>query len=513
MNNYDVNRLYQDMELYLIKSMKRNLSNHLKEEQKYGFSWKQWQAEKLKEIKRYQKENAAIIGNTGNQITKEVSRQLKSQFREGNKNAQKQFKLAQNKGYKYDGKMNQSFFKINDRKVNNLIKSVNNDLDVANIATLRMANDQYREIIHKAVMFASNGVMTEKQAIDMATKDFLSKGLNSIEYSNGARVNIANYSKMAVRTASQRAYLQGEGEFRKKIGNPFVKISKHGTSCKLCQVWEGRILIDDVYSGGSSKDGPYGLLSEAMKQGLYHPNCKHGLNTYYAELEDIHFDESGPTLETLSNYQEDLNYCNLMIQKYTRLAAGSLDKNNIMYYNNKKEEWNNRIKTIDIIDRTKKVVSTTFIERTKGVKIKRFEEKYSYIKIDNNQIYLGKNADEYALIHELGHKLQSNFTKEEKLVYNEIIKNKFSKYSKRNFKIINSKTGKYWVLKDSSDFVSTYQTRVYNGFGNFILNKVNVKYCGEYFTEGVKYYYKNPSLLRKKDFKLYNFIESVVNDK
>ena len=38
----------------------------------------------------------------------------------------------------------------------------------------------------------------------MATKDFLSKGINSIEYSNGAMVNVAAYAEMAIRTANKR---------------------------------------------------------------------------------------------------------------------------------------------------------------------------------------------------------------------------------------------------------------------------------------------------------------------
>ena len=368
MNNYNIGDIYQEMEIYLIKSMKRNLSKHLKEEAKYGFDWTQWQVEKLKEIKRFQRENSEIIGNYQNRITKEVSSQLKSQFKEGTKQAQKHFKKAVKNGYKYDGRMNKSFFAINDRKVKSLINSVNNDLKTANTATLRMINDQYRKIIHKATMFASNGVLTKTQAIDMATKDFLSRGLNSIEYSNGARVNIASYAKMAVNTAHQRAQLQGEGEFRKKIGNPLIKITKHGTPCKLCQKWEGRVLIDDVYSGGNKNDGKYPLLSQAMNQGLYHPNCKHGVATYYPELSDIEFDENGPTEETLKNYQEDLNYCNLQINRFNRLSVGSLDEENIKKYSSKKEQWElakkkieNNSKIIDKLSKEEKYAITSYL--------------------------------------------------------------------------------------------------------------------------------------------------------
>lgn len=346
MNNYDIGKIYQDMEIYLIESMKRNLSRHLKEESKYGFNWTQWQTEKIKELKRYQRENASIVRKTQNRINAEVSKQLKEQFIEGSKASQRQFKSALKKGYKPNRKINNSFFKINDKKANSLINSVNNDLKTANTAALRMINDQYREVIYRATTFAANGVMTEKQAIDMATRDFLARGINCIEYSNGARVNIASYSKMAVRTANQRAQLMGEGEFRKKIGNSLVIISKHGTACKLCQAWEGKILIDDVYSDGKKEDGNYTLLSKAMKEGLYHPNCRHGLGTYYSELDDIEFDENGQTEETIKKYQEDINYCNLQIQKYRRLEIGSLDEENIKYYYNKKKLWENKKSSI-----------------------------------------------------------------------------------------------------------------------------------------------------------------------
>ena len=128
---------------------------------------------------------------------------------------------------------------------------------------------------------------TEEQAAKKAVEEFEKKGLNCIEYKNGGRVNIADYTSMAVRTANQRAYMVGEGEFRKAIGETLVIISRHTTSCELCKPWEGKVLIDDVYSGGTQADGDYMLLSEAMAQGLYHPRCRHGLGTYYPELEDI----------------------------------------------------------------------------------------------------------------------------------------------------------------------------------------------------------------------------------
>ena len=45
-------------------------------------------------------------------------------------------------------------------------------------------------------------------------------------------------------------------------------------------------MIDDVWSGGKAIDGPYMLLSSAMQDGLYHPNCKDSHSTYFPILDD-----------------------------------------------------------------------------------------------------------------------------------------------------------------------------------------------------------------------------------
>lgn len=139
-------------------------------------------------------------------------------------------------------------------------------------------------------------------------------------------------------------------------------------------------------------------------------------------------------------------------------------------------------------------------------------KKYSYYKPSSNEIKLGNNADEYTLIHELGHKLTEKFTKEEKTEYNKLVKNKFSSYKKSDFKRVKGSSGEYWVLKDASKFVSTYQTRIYDSKLSFVFNKVNTYLALEYISEGLKYYYKNPTLLKTKDKELYDFIDGVVKD-
>lgn len=342
----EIAQIYRDMELYLIESMQRNLAGHLAEEAKTGFSYPQWQAEKLKELKRYQRENRKIVRSQTEGLSEKVAKHMKSELRQGSKHELKRYREALDKGYKPAKVMRKSFFKVNDRKVSGMINALQNDLGTANTAVLRMMNDTYRQTIFRAGMYASNGVMTETQAYDMAVKDFLERGINCIEYRDGRRVNIADYTSMAVRTANQRAYMVGEGEFRKSIGETLVIISHHATACKLCRPFERKVLIDDVYSGGKPDDGDYMLLSEAMKLGLFHPRCRHGLGTYYPELEEInHYNNEENDVSDYGRYNRA--HIENMVQRYKRLTVGSVDPENVARYQAKLKEWERKKEALD----------------------------------------------------------------------------------------------------------------------------------------------------------------------
>ena len=342
----EIAQIYRDMELYLIESMRRNLARHLAEEADAGLRYPQWQAEKLKELKRYQRENRQIISSRTRGLSDRVSEHMKAELRQGSKHELKRYKKALGKGYKSAKAMRKSFFKVNDRKISGMINALQNDLGAANTAVLRMMSDTYRQTIFRAGLYASNGVMTETQAYDMAVKDFLERGINCIEYRDGRRVNIADYASMAVRTANQRAYMVGEGEFRKSIGETLVIISHHATACKLCRPFERKVLIDDVYSGGKPGDGDYMLLSEAMRLGLFHPRCRHGLGTYYPELEDINrYNNEENDVSDYGRYNRA--HIENMVQRYKRLTIGSVDPENVARYQAKLREWERKREALD----------------------------------------------------------------------------------------------------------------------------------------------------------------------
>lgn len=340
MPNYDeiTKAAYKEMELYLISSMKRNLGLHIAEEVKTGKDYPQWQALKLRNLRRWQRENKDIVDFFVGSLPRDVADHLEEELKQGASQEQRRFNLAN--GTTMDVGMDDSFFGINSNKLNALQRSINNDLTNANTAVFRMINDEYRSTIYKYELFLANGVYTPTQAYDAAVKDFLSRGITCIEYKDGRRVNIADYTDMAVRTASKRAQLMGEGDFRKYIGNPLVIITAHNTTCKLCKPFQNKVLIDDVYSGGTQDDGDYMLLSEAMEYGLFHPRCRHGSGTYYPELEDInHYETPENKLNEYGDADINIAHIDNMIQRYIRLVAGSVDPQNIDKYQAQLDLW------------------------------------------------------------------------------------------------------------------------------------------------------------------------------
>lgn len=272
---YDVVEAFQEIEMELIKSMKRNMKRHIGEEIQEDINWTQWQAEMLNGLAQYKYENADKLQGYYSTINDNIEELIRQAYKLGETEQEIEILKAIQEGFKADkvDTLHGSFFKLNKEKLNALIKSVLYDFEMAESAILRMTDDIYRQTIFKAQMFYNSGASTLWKAVDMATKDFLSAGLNCIEYRNGARVNIASYSEMAIRTANKRANLMGSANKREEWGIHTVKISSHNSACPMCIKWQGRVYIDDVYGSGTKEESiksKYPLLSEAVKGGMFH---------------------------------------------------------------------------------------------------------------------------------------------------------------------------------------------------------------------------------------------------
>jgi hypothetical protein len=350
---YSLREIFEVMTLNLIASLKRNLSRHEIEESKVGFRFDQWQFAKLKNLRLFRKKNKEIVTEAGKEADKLIDEVLQQSFKQGENNveivAEKTVKLTGEIDFPKDFKPKPTkaptahnelpkappeseFFGINEKKIKALQDSVKSDLKDGREAVLRKMDDVYRQTIFKAEAHMTAGAMTLNQAVDMATKDFLARGLDVIVYSNGRRVPITAYAEMALRTASQRATFLGEGKKRDEWGVYTVVMSVHANCSPWCLPYQGTVMIDDVYTSISkeqaqqlSNETGYILLSEAMAEGAFHPACRHTLATFFPGISQLPVKpEPEKALETYLAEQKQ-RYHERRIREYKRLQAGSLD--------------------------------------------------------------------------------------------------------------------------------------------------------------------------------------------
>lgn len=431
MTEYDIGAAFKAIEDELIASMIRNMDRHRAEETKEGIEWSMWQAEQLKALEKYKRDNQKRFKGRFQDLNKEMGELIRISRQRGNMQQEVKILDAIRKGFpakKISQGVTAEFFRLNDRKLEALIKATTNDMQQAETAVLRMANDQYRKAIFNAQVYANSGAGTYEKAVDMATKDMLSRGLNCVEYANGARHTLADYADMAIRTASKRAYLQGEGEKRQEWGITTVIIAKRGNPCPKCLPFVGKVLIDDVWSGGKKSDGPYPLMSKAIASGLYHPRCKDSHTTYFPGISTADDTWTEKELEAVgqTNKQEaGQQYVKRQADKYGRLAEYSLSPENQKQYKQKSEKWEREAgkrytvsdeikvhrddtpeKMIDLVD---KYTEDEFVVLNETA-----EHAYAYDP-DTDTIVINMKHPQYPyqdykeiMLHELAHRIDQN---------------------------------------------------------------------------------------------------------
>lgn len=349
MSEYDIAEAFEEIESELIRSMTRNFKRHRDWELSEGFDWTMWQAEQLKALEQYRGEARKAMGKHSANIDRLIDELLEGTFKDAAAEQERKILQAVRRGARLPrtpqaGDDPNAFFHTNTRKLDALRESVKNDLHTAETATLRMTEDVYRKTIFNAQVYANTGAGTLWQAVDMATKNFLAAGLGAIRYRDGRMVNAASYAEMAIRTANKRAYLTGEGAKRQEWGISLVLVTRRGTGCPYCVKWQGRVYVDDVWSGGRP-DGQHPLLSTAIAGGLYHPNCKDSHTTYFpgisTEPEPLTAQQRQQMVENY-NLQQKQRYYERQVKKYKRLETGSLDLANVEKYKVLRQEWQAR---------------------------------------------------------------------------------------------------------------------------------------------------------------------------
>lgn len=318
----DIAALFDALELDLVKSLHRCLARHQRQEQTEGGQngtprhWQAWQAAKLRDIRRFRRENTAILGEYRDRIDADTRTLLEEEAAQGGA----------------DG-----FFRMSDERMTALLNEMQQANEQSERAALRYMNDVYRKTILRTAAAMQAGGQTLQQATDAATRDFLDQGIACIRYRNGRRVNISTYAEMALRTAGTRAMLMGEAAQRERLGLDTVLVSQYGACSKTCLPWQGLVYIDDVfqpYHGPRTPGGTYGvsrngrqypLLSVAMQGGLFHPNCRHTLSTWVESVSTRPRPMDKAKVEAAAQLEAKQRALERSVRKAKRQAAGLCD--------------------------------------------------------------------------------------------------------------------------------------------------------------------------------------------
>lgn len=318
----DIAALFDALELDLVKSLHRCLARHQRQEQTEGGQngtprhWQAWQAAKLRDIRRFRRENTAILGEYRDRIDADTRTLLEEEAAQGGA----------------DG-----FFRMSDERMTALLNEMQQANEQSERAALRYMNDVYRKTILRTAAAMQAGGQTLQQATDAATRDFLDQGIACIRYRNGRRVNISTYAEMALRTAGTRAMLMGEAAQRERLGLDTVLVSQYGACSKTCLPWQGLVYIDDVfqpYHGPRTPGGTYGisrngrqypLLSVAMQGGLFHPNCRHTLSTWVEGVSTRPRPMDKAKVEAAAQLEAKQRALERSVRKAKRQAAGLCD--------------------------------------------------------------------------------------------------------------------------------------------------------------------------------------------
>ena len=364
----DIARIFEEIELRLIASLKRNLSRHKAEEEKEGFEWAAWQAEKLNNIDNFRKENAQIADEYVDVIDDETRQLMTDQFHEGEHTAEQSVIDVSESGVNVPDVPAQPqppeaptaipddhFFGVNKPKMDKLMEDVTTLETTALTAAVRNMDDVYRTTLNKVQLMMGTGSITLNEAIDLATRDFLDKGINCIVYADGRRVNIADYVRMALRTTSTRATLQGAAKRFGELGYDTVLISQYGGCSETCEPYQGKVYIDDVFTiWNGERSGDFGksnycdkwfmLLSVAIRGGLFHPNCRHTMGQYIEGLTKIPQPIPAEKIREQRELEEKQRVMERKIRALKRKVEGTQDEKKVKEYKRKLREEQGKLR-------------------------------------------------------------------------------------------------------------------------------------------------------------------------
>lgn len=340
---YNMTDMLNEMQEQMFKNMARYLGKNKE------FDPDIWHIKSMQSMANFKIDNSKIITGTKKDYQEKLTNLLQHAAELGMNITDKDSKkmLGESNYDKNALKSANEFFSVNHHVLNTLFQDAITDNTQMWNNALRYSEDIFRQVIFKTGTLMKGAGLTLPKAIDKATSTFLDNGIQSIQYKNGANVNIASYSEMALRTQSQRVAFHSAGLRREEYGTRLVMIDSIGSSCGLCAPWQGRVYIDDTYQMSGPAHAGYPMLSEAYSGGFGHSNCRHDVYTYY---EGINEPPAPPTTQEVEDSKNNYNAeqkqraLERNVRKWKRRSIGAIAPESKTFADGKIKEWQGQIR-------------------------------------------------------------------------------------------------------------------------------------------------------------------------
>lgn len=278
-------RLYQDAQMRIIERIARALER--------GIEQPDWTTEKLAGLGRLESELRVILARLDNAGRELIAEQLLAAYVSGGEAAAAE--IAHLARVPLDEIARNTAAVAQRAAIQRLVGALTGALRGTHLPVLRTALDAYREAVAAGgAGDVLTGVSTRRQATQRAWSRLVDRGITGFTDVRGRQWNLASYTEMSMRTGVAQAAVEGHLDRLAGVGLDLVIVSNSAQECKLCRPYEGKILSRSGATGTVLAENPAtgelvhveisGTLADAIRGGLFHPNCRHSVSAYLPGL-------------------------------------------------------------------------------------------------------------------------------------------------------------------------------------------------------------------------------------
>ncbi|VDG76172.1 Protein gp4 [Actinobaculum suis] len=228
-------------------------------------------------------------------------------------------------------------------------------------AMLRGIQDAYRQVATETIAAAAAGQTGRRQATQQAINRYADLGVTGFTTKDGKRWRTDTYAEMTARTTLGRAALHAATTLFTDFGYPVVRVTTSPETCPLCAPWEHQLLALDGITGKRTFDHAVtgkpvtvnvkATIREAQEAGLWHPNCRHGIDAYIPGMQSTAPTKPDPRLYELSQQQR---YLERQARKWERRRDVALSEEVAQAADQRRQAYLARIRALTNTTRLKR---------------------------------------------------------------------------------------------------------------------------------------------------------------